>query len=205
MKNINSKKSSEIYMNSSDLLEKYLEFKSIIKNPKDWKYKYFRYKRKYKNYLFESILSLMQAYNLGQNIYEDLRGGSFIIERTTTDYKYLYQDIDKFVVDHKLHDKIRIYENDKLRKLQLHFMYINFVKFIENINNENYTSQWLIADSVDSRYIIYKIKNIINSKGPEQIENLKKIICHFIDLENKKFSLEELIKKYNYPIIDLSK
>ncbi len=191
--------------NAYDFLIKFYEFKSMVPNNYDW------YKRTLKNnppryYRLLELQSLMKAFDIGDDLIRDFDNQGFLDRRNDADFEPIYQDIEAYARSDEFEKKRFELEKESMRQIGVKMIYQHFINFSETIRNTlNFNSGWVETGMINSRYIIHKTNQLLKTIDVNKLKEVEELIALVIDPKQQSFTKGELIRKYNYPDVDLQK
>lgn len=153
-------------------------------------------------YRFKELMSLMQAFEIGSNLYLDIIKGNFLKNRTSEELKPVFEDIEKYAMASD-------FEKEQFKKEQIslwdfEWIYSHFIQFSILLRKTlNFNSGWLEAGKVSSRYIINKTGNALSTFDQSKLKEIEILLGKLLDPKQNTISKDELIRKYDYPNIDL--
>lgn len=188
-----------------DFLIKFYEFKGMVPNSYDW------YERTLNNnppryYRLLELQSLMKAFNIGDDLIRDFDNQGFLERRNDSDFEPIYKDIEVYAMGNEFEKERFEMEKERMRKIGIKMIYQHFMNFSETIRNTlNFNSGWVETGMINSRYIIHKTSQLLKTIDVNKLKEVEELIALVIDPKKQSFTKGELIRKYNYPDVDLQK
>lgn len=185
-----------------DLLQKIIEFTSMTPDTEDWTFK----RQKFNDPRFirlQQIMSLFWAFIPGLNskeIRDDLENfysGEFILTRKIDDYHKLINIIDYTISisDFGIGPKQEIYSD------HLQFNYRDLLNYYIGMNKLGHNSG--IMEISYPYFFSYIVTKSISDSMRMKVKELEVILCLFIDPFQRRYTMEELVKNFDYPEEDL--
>lgn len=190
---------------ASDFLTKFYNFKGMVPDESRWNEESLKGNPP-RFYRLLELKALMKAFNIGEDLIKDFVSQSFIDNRNPSDFEPIYQDIERYVLRDDFEKKRYEMEKERIRKRGVKMIYQKFVQFSELIRKTlAFNSSWLETGMINSRYIIHKTNDLLKSIDTSKLEEIDKLIVLIIDPKQQSFTKGELIRKYNYPDVDIQK
>jgi hypothetical protein len=187
-----------------DLLEKIIEFTNMTPDPEEWSFE--RQKSNEPRFVrLEQIQALMNAF-IPELIYskgiresiEAFYSGDFMRSRQIKDYRKLLETIDKTIAksDFRTDRKQKIYVSDLRNN---YCSLLNYYLKLNSLINHNKS----MMEISYPYFFPYILTNSISDSLSSKARKLKPILALFIDPFKRKYTVDELIKQFDFPDVDL--
>lgn len=189
-----------------DFIDKYYEFKAMVPNYKEWNLKSLK-RNSPRYYRFKELESLLSAFNIGTDLLEDYQNRNFLNNRSLSDFEPIVKDIEKYAVNNSFEKEGYAKEFQRFRSANNFSMLIQeFMRFSEEMRNIlKFNSGWLETGSIMSRYSIYKTQKLLANIDLTELSEIETLLGKVLDPSGKVFTKYELVKKYDFPDVDLHK
>jgi hypothetical protein len=187
-----------------DLLDKIIEFTNMTRDPEEWSFE-MQKSNEPRFVRLEQIKALMNAFvpellyskGIRENI-ESFYSGEFIQNRQIEDYGKLLDNMDKAISK----SNFDVDPNQKIDLYDLQNNYRNLLSYYLKLNSLINHNKGMMEISYPY-FFTYLITNSISDSISSRAGKMKTILSSFIDPFKRSFTLDKLIKQYNYPNIDL--
>lgn len=188
-----------------DLLDKFFEFKAMVPNVNSWNLISLQ-DNEPRYYRLKELLSLIKAFEIGDDLYNDLQNTGFLERRTILDLEPILKDIESYALSDKFESEKFKQESKRFTNVVRFKMLIQaFMRFSEAMRSVlAFNSSWLMTGSVTARYSIHKTQKLLNKIDLSELKEIDYFLCKILDPKDKVFTKYELIKNYNFPDVDLA-
>ncbi|MEL6133443.1 MAG: hypothetical protein AAFR59_08785 [Bacteroidota bacterium] len=187
-----------------DFLRKFQAFKRMVPDPQSWKPKKLIFNEP-RYYRLKELLSMMKAFDLGEDLYEDIEQKRFLKRRKKEDFAGLLTDLECYIETRDWEKVHYATEKNRVRNMSRFPMVIgHFMRFSEQARALlAFNEGWMEASSVEARYTIFKTAGITSSIDQSKLEQMETIICKVMNPQALSFTKFELIQDYGFPDVDL--
>ncbi len=214
----------------SDFLDKFLEFEAMVKMTEDITAEGFR-DNPPRYYRFMQLMSLLKAFDIGSNLYLDVLKGGFLLKRTEDDFKLLYKEFEDYIRNVEFKNMVKnskfedynqgsefqvcnmnvefkegqfLGENREIDiTVYIGHTYERFMRFCIKMSAILGFNSGYLEAGYSARYVIYTTNQILNTFDPKKLGEIRILLENMLDPQQKTISREELVKKYNFPDVDL--
>ncbi|MEO1416068.1 MAG: hypothetical protein AAFW00_12580 [Bacteroidota bacterium] len=189
---------------AKDFLRKFQEFKRMVPDHENWKARKLIFNEP-RYYRLKQLLSMMKAFDLGEDLYEDIEQKRFLKRRRKEDFDGLLEDLEKYIETRDWEKKQYVMEKRRVHAMSRFPMIIgHFMRYSEQARTLlAFHQDWMEASSVEARYTIFKTADITASIDQSKLKELETIICKVLDPQERVFTKFELNQAYEYPDVDL--
>lgn len=193
-----------------DLVDKILEFKSLVPETKEWNLPSLRYNPP-RHIRLRQIASLLNAFfekepfleliykDHYDSILESFLEGKFIVHRYLEDY----DEAKQFILDVVEVNKKYILENTKFRLDDIETIFPLLIDYKQRLRALfTFNDRWLEAYGIASNFSIL-LSNSITQNLDGKLDDLDKAFELIINPKRLRFNQKLLIAKYNYPTENL--
>lgn len=196
-------------LTAQNLLDFYIDFQRYTPDIKDWKEKTL-IKSPPRMYRYQMINSLLKAFGICDKLTRYFIDGVFLENKLPIDYKYLVSMYKVFI---KNENSSNGNETTKdiatslptiLKQNEIKYLFERLLEYRTKIDNVVQYNDGVYAAPPVDLFNQHFIQAYIKQSKVFQVK-IDKLLCSIIDPQNKKFTIKELIKDYNYPDVDLDK
>jgi hypothetical protein len=190
----NSNDISAIY-----LLEKIIDFTSMTPNPEDWSFERQKYndprfiRMQQIRRLFWAFIPELKSKEIRDDL-ENFYSGEFIVTRKIEDYQKLINAMDNTI----LKGDCGFASKERISLYDMQFNYGSLLNYYIKLNKLISHNDGIMEISYPFYFSYIVTKNISKSLS-SKARKIKSILALFIDPFNQKFTMEELIKDFDYP------
>lgn len=186
------------------LLDKVIEFTTMTSDPVEWSYeeqkgnppRFIRLKQIH-SLMDAFIPELMPSKDIRQSI-ENLLVGNFLTNRPLKEYTDLMGKIDKAIENSRFSGA----QKKKLDVFDLRSNYCNLMDYYLKMNSLINHNNGMMEISYPYMFS-FIVTDLVSEALKSKIATLSNLLVEFIDPKNLAYTEEEMISRYNYPVVDL--
>lgn len=195
-------KTDPIEITGITLIDKILEFVSMIPDPKIWTLK--KLKDNESGFIrLQQIDVLLKLFvpeihnpiDIRSNI-ESVLNGEFIQLRKTLQYDTVFNQMDKTILESKYHPE----KTNEWTTNELKFNYKKLIKYKTKLNEVLKFNDGIMEISYPYFYFVILTNDVRDNL---QLKEIDKFVSLVVDPSERIIAKEQLIKEYNYPSEDI--